>query len=155
MQTYVLTGRCCWFELQYAFNLFSHNAPMTETGYNEEEMKMVKETCKILNAPNINISATCIRVRPHNLSCLSFSLLSSLLLPSFDSSANLQLSPSTLYSPSILYSPSTLYSYLHPNAPSLLVLLGHYRCIALLSVLPHVVLSILHSPDTLPPSLST
>jgi hypothetical protein len=29
------------FGWQYAFNLFSHNAPMTENGYNEEEMKMV------------------------------------------------------------------------------------------------------------------
>ena len=29
------------FPFQYAFNLFSHNSPMTENGYNEEEMKMV------------------------------------------------------------------------------------------------------------------
>jgi len=35
------------FPFQYAFNLFSHNAPMTDNGYNEEEMKMVKETHKI------------------------------------------------------------------------------------------------------------
>ena len=35
------------FNLQYAFNLFSHNAPVLENGYNEEEMKMVKETRKI------------------------------------------------------------------------------------------------------------
>ena len=47
--------------VQYAFNLFSHNAPMGENGYNEEEMKMVKETRKILSAPNIAITATCIR----------------------------------------------------------------------------------------------
>jgi aspartate-semialdehyde dehydrogenase len=33
--------------LQYAFNIFSHNAPVLENGYNEEEMKMVKETRKI------------------------------------------------------------------------------------------------------------
>ena len=42
---------CPWtteiFQWQYAFNLFSHNAPMTDNGYNEEEMKMVKETHKI------------------------------------------------------------------------------------------------------------
>jgi aspartate-semialdehyde dehydrogenase len=50
------------FPFQYAFNLFSHNAPMTENGYNEEEMKMVKETRKILNAPDMKITATCIRV---------------------------------------------------------------------------------------------
>jgi len=33
--------------LQYAFNIFSHNAPVLSNGYNEEEMKMVKETRKI------------------------------------------------------------------------------------------------------------
>ena len=33
--------------LQYAFNLFSHNASVLSNGYNEEEMKMVKETRKI------------------------------------------------------------------------------------------------------------
>jgi aspartate-semialdehyde dehydrogenase len=33
--------------LQYAFNLFSHNAPILDNGYNEEEMKLVKETRKI------------------------------------------------------------------------------------------------------------
>lgn len=48
--------------LQYAFNLFSHNAPMTENGYNEEEMKMVVETHKILSNTDIAVTATCIRV---------------------------------------------------------------------------------------------
>ena len=33
--------------MQYAFNLFSHNAPVLPNGYNEEEMKLVKETKKI------------------------------------------------------------------------------------------------------------
>lgn len=47
---------------QYAFNLFSHNSPMTGNGYNEEEMKMVKETHKIWGEPDIAITATCIRV---------------------------------------------------------------------------------------------
>ena len=47
---------------QYAFNLFSHNAPMQENGYNEEEMKMVKETHKIWRNPGVAITATCIRV---------------------------------------------------------------------------------------------
>lgn len=50
------------FPFQYAFNLFSHNAPMTETLYNEEEMKMVKETAKIWNNKDVRITATCIRV---------------------------------------------------------------------------------------------
>ena len=50
------------FSWQYAFNLFSHNAPMTENGYNEEEMKMVMETRKIWGAQDVQIAATCIRV---------------------------------------------------------------------------------------------
>lgn len=48
--------------LQYAFNLFSHNAPMMDNGYNEEEMKMVKETRKILSAPDmqVRLAVTCV-----------------------------------------------------------------------------------------------
>jgi aspartate-semialdehyde dehydrogenase len=47
----------------YAFNLFSHNSKMDrETGYNEEEIKMAKETRKIFGDPEIRISATCVRV---------------------------------------------------------------------------------------------
>jgi aspartate-semialdehyde dehydrogenase len=45
-----------------AFNLFTHNSPMTEFSYCEEEMKMINETHKIFNAPNIQISPTCVRV---------------------------------------------------------------------------------------------
>ncbi|EFH69090.1 F10B6.22 [Arabidopsis lyrata subsp. lyrata] len=46
----VLEGKpptCNIFGQQYAFNLFSHNAPILDNGYNEEEMKLVKETRKI------------------------------------------------------------------------------------------------------------
>jgi aspartate-semialdehyde dehydrogenase len=50
------------FPHPYAFNLFSHNSPLLENGYNEEEMKMVYETRKILNDATINISASCVRV---------------------------------------------------------------------------------------------
>ena len=35
---------------------------MTENGYNEEEMKMVKETAKIWGTDDVSITATCIRV---------------------------------------------------------------------------------------------
>ena len=48
--------------VQSAFNLFSHNTPIGEDGYNTEEMKMVHETRKIFAAPNLAITATCIRV---------------------------------------------------------------------------------------------
>jgi aspartate-semialdehyde dehydrogenase len=46
----------------YAFNLFSHNSPIGENGYNQEEMKLVKETRKIFHDDSIAITATCVRV---------------------------------------------------------------------------------------------
>jgi aspartate-semialdehyde dehydrogenase len=45
-----------------AFNLFSHNSAINETGYNEEELKMVNETRKMFHDENIQIAATCVRV---------------------------------------------------------------------------------------------
>ncbi|MDJ0508676.1 MAG: aspartate-semialdehyde dehydrogenase [Crocosphaera sp.] len=45
-----------------AFNLFPHNSPLTDTGYCEEEMKMVNETRKIFNEPTLKVTATCVRV---------------------------------------------------------------------------------------------
>lgn len=50
------------FPHQIAFNLFSHNTAIDDTGYNEEELKMVKETRKILHLPELAVTATCIRV---------------------------------------------------------------------------------------------
>jgi aspartate-semialdehyde dehydrogenase len=47
---------------QLAFNLFSHNSSLDATGYNLEEVKMVNETRKIFDCPDIAITATCIRV---------------------------------------------------------------------------------------------
>jgi aspartate-semialdehyde dehydrogenase len=47
----------------YAFNLFSHNTAIDpETGYNEEETKVIKETRKIFEDERIAIGITCIRV---------------------------------------------------------------------------------------------
>jgi aspartate-semialdehyde dehydrogenase len=45
-----------------AFNLFSHNTAIDETGYNEEERKMIHESRKILHDDAIQITATCVRV---------------------------------------------------------------------------------------------
>jgi aspartate-semialdehyde dehydrogenase len=45
-----------------AFNLFSHNTPIGEDGYNVEERKMILETRKIFGTPELAITATCIRV---------------------------------------------------------------------------------------------
>jgi len=53
------------FGFQYAFNLFSHNSPMQDNGYNQEEMKMVHETHKIWGQSDEHksaITATCVRV---------------------------------------------------------------------------------------------
>ncbi len=55
----------------YGFNLFSHNAPIDpETGYNGEETKVMAEIRKILDAPGLRISFTCVRVpvpRAHSM----------------------------------------------------------------------------------------
>src|SRR5262249_35813167 len=58
----------------YAFNLFNHNSAMDPaTGYNEEEIKVVKETRKIFGDEQMRITATCVRVpvlRAHSESLL-------------------------------------------------------------------------------------
>jgi aspartate-semialdehyde dehydrogenase len=46
----------CWF------NVFSHNSEVGPDGYNAEETKMVLETRKIFHAPEIRVTATCVRV---------------------------------------------------------------------------------------------
>ena len=46
----------------YAFNLFSHDAPVEANGYNGEENKVMAETRKILDQPDLGITITCIRV---------------------------------------------------------------------------------------------
>ena len=50
------------FPHQIAFNLFSHNSAIKDDGYNEEEIKMVKETKKIFHDEKIKISPTTVRV---------------------------------------------------------------------------------------------
>ena len=51
------------FPYPIAFNVFSHNSSMdVEIGYNQEEIKMVKETHKILHDDTIRVSPTCIRI---------------------------------------------------------------------------------------------
>jgi aspartate-semialdehyde dehydrogenase len=47
----------------YAFNVFSHNTAVDpETGYNDEETKVIKETRKIFEDEKIAIGVTCVRV---------------------------------------------------------------------------------------------
>ena len=47
---------------QIAFNALPQVESFTDNGYTAEEMKVVNETRKILHAPEIEISATCVRV---------------------------------------------------------------------------------------------
>ncbi|MHC4302610.1 MAG: aspartate-semialdehyde dehydrogenase, partial [Planctomycetota bacterium] len=57
----ILDGKeptCKAFPYQIAFNAFSHNSALGPNGYNEEEMKMVKETRKIFDCPEIAITCT-------------------------------------------------------------------------------------------------
>lgn len=46
----------------YAFNLFSHNTAINEQGYNEEEWKVMQESRKMLNMPDLKLNVTCVRV---------------------------------------------------------------------------------------------
>lgn len=50
------------FPHQIAFNLFSHNSAIGDDGYNEEEIKMVKETKKIFHNEKIKVVPTTVRV---------------------------------------------------------------------------------------------
>jgi aspartate-semialdehyde dehydrogenase len=47
----------------YAFNLFNHNTAVDpDTGYNDEETKVIKETRKIFEDEKIAVGVTCVRV---------------------------------------------------------------------------------------------
>jgi aspartate-semialdehyde dehydrogenase len=50
------------YPYQIAFNCFPHIGAFLENGYTEEEMKMVNETRKIMEAPEMKITATTVRV---------------------------------------------------------------------------------------------
>jgi aspartate-semialdehyde dehydrogenase len=73
----VLAGKkatCKAFPYQIAFNIFSHNSDLDADGYNLEEVKMVKETRKIFDCPDIAITCTCIRIPVFRAHCESINL---------------------------------------------------------------------------------
>ena len=73
----VLDGRpvtCNTLKYQLAFNLYNHDSKIGDNGYNEEEMKMVHETRKIFNCPEIAITCTCVRVPVMRAHCESINL---------------------------------------------------------------------------------
>lgn len=50
------------FAAQLAFNLIPHIDVFADDDYTREELKMFRETCKIMHAPELSVSATCVRV---------------------------------------------------------------------------------------------
>jgi len=73
----ILAGRepkCEAFPYQIAFNCFNHNSALEPNGYNEEEMKMVKETRKIFDCSDIAITCTCVRIPVMRAHCESINL---------------------------------------------------------------------------------
>jgi aspartate-semialdehyde dehydrogenase len=65
---------CKAFPYQCAFNIFSHNSALDPSGYNLEEVKMVKETRKIFDCPDIAVTCTCIRIPVFRAHCESINL---------------------------------------------------------------------------------
>jgi aspartate-semialdehyde dehydrogenase len=73
----VLDGKpvtCSTLRYQLAFNLYCHDSPIGDNGYNEEEMKMVKETHKIFSCSSMAITCTCVRVPVMRTHCESINL---------------------------------------------------------------------------------
>ncbi|MCJ7779118.1 MAG: aspartate-semialdehyde dehydrogenase [Sedimentisphaerales bacterium] len=73
----ILDGKkptCKAFPYQIAFNVFSHNSDLGPNGYNLEETKMVNETRKIFDCPDIAITCTCIRIPVFRAHCESINL---------------------------------------------------------------------------------
>ncbi len=59
----------------YAFNLFNHNTAIDpETGYNDEETKVIKETRKIFEDDKIAVGVTCVRVPVLRAHCVAITL---------------------------------------------------------------------------------
>ncbi len=50
------------FAHRLAYNLIPHIDVFTDNDYTKEEMKMFNETKKIMHAPDLDVSATCVRV---------------------------------------------------------------------------------------------
>ncbi len=50
------------FAYQLAYNVLPHVDVFLDNGYTKEEMKMYNETKKIMHAPDLDVSATCVRV---------------------------------------------------------------------------------------------
>jgi len=65
---------CETLKYQLAFNVYCHDSKIGPNGYNEEEMKLVKETRKIFHCPEIGITGTCVRIPVMRTHCESINL---------------------------------------------------------------------------------
>jgi aspartate-semialdehyde dehydrogenase len=55
--------------------VFSHNTRVDpETGYNEEETKVMQETRKIFGEPELRVTATCVRVPVLRAHCIALNI---------------------------------------------------------------------------------
>ena len=63
-----------YWNKQYVFNCFVHNSSLDSNSYNQEEMKLINETRKIFNIPDLKITATCIRVPTIRSHCESVNI---------------------------------------------------------------------------------
>ena len=59
------------FKKQLAFNLIPQIGDFADLDYTQEEWKMINETKKILELPNIDVTATCVRVPVRNAHSIS------------------------------------------------------------------------------------
>jgi len=62
------------FGRQCLFNCFSHNSAVGADGYNEEEAKLLHESRRIWNDPQLRVTATCVRVPVLRAHCESIAL---------------------------------------------------------------------------------
>ena len=97
-----------FWKKQYVCNVFSHNSKITDNFYNQEEMKMISETKKILNKSFI-INPTCVRVPTLTSHCLSVNV-------EFDKAVDIHLIYEVLnkFSGIIVYEDSKTNSYPEP-----------------------------------------
>ena len=64
------------FGRRYLWNVFSHNSEIDmESGYNNEELKMIEETKKIFDDAEMEVNATCVRVPVLRSHCESVSIV--------------------------------------------------------------------------------
>jgi aspartate-semialdehyde dehydrogenase len=56
------------------FNVFCHNSPIGPEGYNEEEMKLLRETRKLWGDDEVKVTATCVRVPVLRAHCAAINL---------------------------------------------------------------------------------